>query len=40
MSGRYPDYQFLMYKIATKTYTQTVLEQVEQLKIWLEKTLP
>lgn len=40
MSSRYPDYQFLMYKIATKTYTQTVLKQVEQLKTWLEKTLP
>jgi HEPN domain-containing protein len=36
---RYPDYKLNMYKIATKTYTQNLLDDIEKLKTWLESKL-
>lgn len=39
IDGRYPDYQFNMFKIATQSYTQSVLQEIEELKSWLENSL-
>lgn len=40
LEGRYPDYISNIYKIATKSYTQTYLKQCEKLKEKLKKELP
>ncbi len=40
MDGRYPDYKMAMFKLATDIYTNTILEEVESVKIWLTSTLP
>jgi HEPN domain-containing protein len=40
MEGRYPDYQFLIYKIATRKNTKNLLEQSNILKQWLLNQLP
>lgn len=34
------DYKLNMYKIATKTYTQILLDDINKLKTWLENKLP
>jgi HEPN domain-containing protein len=40
LDGRYPDYKQNMYKIASKTYTEEILIEIESIKTWLETTLP
>ncbi len=35
IDGRYPDYKGDIYKIATKNYTKSLLEEIEILKTWL-----
>jgi len=40
MEGRYPDYQFMIFKICDQPYTETVLEAVETLRLWLLNQLP
>ena len=40
MQTRYPDYQFKINKLCTHWYTQTLLENVEQLRSSLLSKLP
>ena len=40
MDGRYPDYKLTMFKIASKTYTENLLLEIETLKTWLNSKLP
>ena len=35
MEGRYPDYQFRIYKILDKTRTKDILKEVEIMQLWL-----
>ena len=37
IDGRYPDYQNLIYKIATKTFTNDIIEQTDKIRICLIK---
>ena len=39
IDGRYPDYQLNMYRIATQSYTESLLQEIEELKSWLENSL-
>lgn len=39
IDGRYPDYQLNIYRIATQSYTQILLEEIQELKSWLENSL-
>ncbi|MDX1912615.1 MAG: HEPN domain-containing protein [Saprospiraceae bacterium] len=40
IEGRYPDYKMTMYKLATREFTQELLENVEIVKTWLINKLP
>ena len=40
LDGRYPDYKLTMFKIATKSYTNILLQDIELLKTWLNSKLP
>jgi HEPN domain-containing protein len=35
MEGRYPDYQFLIFKICDQSLTEAILNDVETIRIWL-----
>lgn len=39
LDGRYPDYGMNMFKIASKSYTESLLAEIEALKIWLASKL-
>lgn len=39
LDARYPDYKLNMYKIATEPYTQSLLQEIETVKQWLENSL-
>ncbi len=39
IDGRYPDYQLNMFRIASRTYTEILLQEIDELKIWLENNL-
>ncbi|MEO6759636.1 MAG: HEPN domain-containing protein [Saprospiraceae bacterium] len=40
INGRYPDYKMTMFKIATEIYTQSILDEIQFLKEWLNSKLP
>lgn len=40
MEGRYPDYQFLIFKICDGPHTKNLLEEVEKIRSWLLNQLP
>jgi HEPN domain-containing protein len=40
MEGRYPDYQFLIFKICDRQHTETLLVEVEKIRSWLLNQLP
>ncbi len=40
MEGRYPDYQFLIFKICDRQHTETLLVEVEKIRLWLLSQLP
>lgn len=40
MEGRYPDYQFLIFKICDRQHTETLLAEVEKIRLWLLNQLP
>ncbi len=40
LDGRYPDYKLTMFQIASKTYTENLLQEIELLKTWLNSKLP
>lgn len=40
MEGRYPDYNFLIYKICTQEYTKETLEKADKVRLWLISLLP
>lgn len=40
MEGRYPDYQFLIFKICDRHHTETLLVEVEKIRLWLLSQLP
>ena len=35
MEGRYPDYQFRIYRILNETRTKNILEEVDKMRLWL-----
>lgn len=35
MEGRYPDYQFLIFKICDRPHTEELLDEVKILRTWL-----
>jgi HEPN domain-containing protein len=39
LDARYPDYKLNMYKIATEKYTESLLQEIENVKQWLENGL-
>ena len=39
IDGRYPDYEFKMFKICTDVFTRSVLDDVKIIMIWLQKQL-
>ena len=39
MEGRYPDYQFRIYKILDKSRTKDILKEVENMQLWLINNL-
>lgn len=39
LDGRYPDYGLNMFKIASKSYTESLLAEIEEIKIWLASNL-
>ena len=39
MEGRYPDYQFRIYKILDKNRTKDILTEVEIMQLWLLNNL-
>lgn len=39
IEGRYPDYKFAMFKIASEEYTKELLDEVQLIKQWLETNL-
>ncbi|MBK8565332.1 MAG: HEPN domain-containing protein [Saprospiraceae bacterium] len=39
LDARYPDYKLNMFKIATESYTQALLDEIEKVKQWLENSL-
>ena len=39
MGARYPDYKLNMYRIATKPYTKSLLDEIEKVRLWLESSL-
>ena len=39
LEGRYPDYQFKIYKRCTLEYTEELLKRVESIKIWLQEKI-
>jgi HEPN domain-containing protein len=39
IEGRYPDYKLTMFKLATQSFTQDLLQEVEIVKSWLTSTL-
>ena len=39
LDARYPDYKLNMYKIATEPYTQSLLQEIENVKLWLADNL-
>ncbi len=40
MEGRYPDYQFMIFKICDRSHTETLLGAVETIRLWLLNQLP
>ncbi|MBK6994435.1 MAG: HEPN domain-containing protein [Saprospiraceae bacterium] len=40
MEGRYPDYQFMIFKICDQSHTETLLQEVEKIRLWLLNQLP
>ncbi|MDO8366010.1 MAG: HEPN domain-containing protein [Saprospiraceae bacterium] len=40
MEGRYPDYQFMIFKICDQSHTEALLEEVDTIRLWLLKQLP
>jgi HEPN domain-containing protein len=40
MEGRYPDYQFLIFKICDRQHTEMLLVEVEKIRLWLLNQLP
>lgn len=40
MEGRYPDYQFLIFKICDRPHTENLLIEVEKIRLWLLNQLP
>ncbi|MDX1909890.1 MAG: HEPN domain-containing protein [Saprospiraceae bacterium] len=39
LEGRYPDYQFMIFKICDRTYTEELLAKIEKIREWLLKQL-
>jgi len=39
MEGRYPDYQFTIYKICTLDFTDEILKEVKRIHTWLSNQL-
>ena len=39
LDARYPDYKLNMYKIATEKYTESLLQEIQNVKQWLESGL-
>lgn len=39
LEGRYPDYQTDIYKICNKTFTEDIIKQANEIRLWLLKTL-
>jgi HEPN domain-containing protein len=39
LEGRYPDYVSKMYRICNKDFTTSLLERINELRIWLLKNL-
>lgn len=39
MEGRYPDYQFTIYKICTPDFTEEILKEVKRIHTWLSNQL-
>ena len=35
MEGRYPDYQFMIFKICDQPLTEALLDEVETIRLWL-----
>ena len=40
MEGRYQDYQRIAFQRATQAFTRSLLDDTEQLRIWLLSKLP
>lgn len=40
MEGRYPDYQFLIFKICDRQHTEKLLAEAEKIRLWLLNQLP
>ncbi len=40
LEGRYPDYQFMIFKLCDQPYTKEILDEVEKIRLWLLNQLP
>ena len=40
MEGRYPDYQFTIYKVCTPVFTEEILKEVKRIYAWLLSQMP